>query len=211
MTNQNTNTSNVVIPSPNFKTAEFTIRGTSPYVQLKFSQKVKEMLKAAHEEGQKSKKGKKKEPRNFDEDYQNSIHYSTEGWVGMPAAGFRNATISACRTVNFKMTLAKLSVFFEADGYDRDDGTPLIKIEGKPEKVMHHVRNQTGVVDLRVRAMWREWTAKVRVKWDADQFNLTDVTNLLQRVGLQVGIGEGRPDSKLSCGMGWGLFDIVNT
>jgi hypothetical protein len=29
-------------------------------------------------------------------------------------------------------------------------------------------------------------------------------------VGRQVGIGEGRPDSRNSCGMGWGLFEIVN-
>jgi len=34
------------------------------------------------------------------------------------------------------------------------------------------------------------------------------LTNLLARAGLQVGIGEGRPDSKNSAGMGWGLFQI---
>jgi len=32
---------------------------------------------------------------------------------------------------------------------------------------------------------------------------------LLARVGMQVGIGEGRPDSKNSAGMGWGLFEVV--
>jgi hypothetical protein len=37
-----------------------------------------------------------------------------------------------------------------------------------------------------------------------------DVTNLINRVGLQVGIGEGRPDSKDSAGIGLGLFEIVN-
>lgn len=206
----NETSTSVVISPPNFQTAEFQIKGSAPYVQLKFSQKVKEQMKAAHEEGQKSKKGKKKEPRDFDVDYANAIHYSTDGWAGMPASGFRNAVISACRTVNFKMTVAKLSVFFEADGYDRDDGTPLIKITGEPERVIHHVRNATGVVDLRARAMWREWTAKLRIRWDADQFNVSDVTNLIMRVGKQVGIGEGRPDSKSSCGMGWGLFDLVN-
>lgn len=35
-----------------------------------------------------------------------------------------------------------------------------------------------------------------------------DVANLMNRVGAQVGIGEGRPDSKNSAGMGWGLFSI---
>jgi hypothetical protein len=70
------------------------------------------------------------------------------------------------------------------------------------------VRNETGVVDLRVRPMWREWEAVVRINFDADQFTLTDITNLLQRVGMQVGLGEGRPDSRKSAGLGWGTFQL---
>jgi hypothetical protein len=70
------------------------------------------------------------------------------------------------------------------------------------------VRNATGVADIRVRPMWREWGANVRVKYDADQFTIQDVTNLMQRVGMQVGIGEGRPDSRDSAGLGWGTFRL---
>jgi hypothetical protein len=47
------------------------------------------------------------------------------------------------------------------------------------------------------------------VVYDADQFTLEDVSNLLARAGMQVGIGEGRPDSKMSAGMGWGTFRIA--
>jgi len=58
--------------------------------------------------------------------------------------------------------------------------------------------------------MWDEgWEAQVRVRYDADQFTLEDLANLLARVGVQVGLGEGRPDSKSSAGMGWGTFMIV--
>jgi hypothetical protein len=46
------------------------------------------------------------------------------------------------------------------------------------------------------------------VRFDADQFTLRDIANLLLRAGMQVGVGEGRPDSKKSCGMGWGTFEI---
>jgi hypothetical protein len=74
--------------------------------------------------------------------------------------------------------------------------------------VIHHVRNATGVADLRVRGMWRKWSATLRVKYDHDMFSVEDVTNLLSRVGMQVGIGEGRPDGKQSAGMGWGTFSI---
>ena len=58
--------------------------------------------------------------------------------------------------------------------------------------------------------MFREgWEADVRIRYDGDQFTASDVVNLLARAGLQVGIGEGRPDSKKSTGMGWGLFEIA--
>ena len=116
--------------------------------------------------------------------------------------------VSACRLVGFKMTIAKLSVFIEADGIDRVDGVPLIRINGTPEPLRQHVRNATGVCDLRVRAMFKTWSATIRISYDADQFSQEDVANLMMRVGRQVGIGEGRPDSKASVGMGWGTFSI---
>jgi hypothetical protein len=56
--------------------------------------------------------------------------------------------------------------------------------------------------------MWREWHINLRVNYDEDQFTLTDVSNLLMRAGIQVGIGEGRHDSKSSTGLGFGSFKI---
>ena len=108
------------------------------------------------------------------------------------------------------MTLAKLAVSVIADGFDQVDGVPLVRItKGTPEYTEMPVRNETGVIDLRARPMWRPgWEAVVRIQFDEDQFSTEDVSNLMLRVGLQVGICEGRPDSKKSAGMGWGLFDL---
>ena len=106
------------------------------------------------------------------------------------------------------MTLAKLSLFVEGDGFDKVDAVPLIKIDGTPESHLMHARNATGVCDLRVRAKFWPWSAILNVSYDSDQFTATDVANLLLRVGAQVGIGEGRPDSKKSAGMGWGTFTL---
>ena len=196
-----------VISPPNFKFVQFKIEGSAPYVQLRFSEKVRnQLLEKMATEG---KAKKKKEPRVYEEEFLLAMYEGPKKERGIPAAAFRNAMISACRTVGFKMTIAKLSVFVEADFYDKNDGTPLIKIEGTPELVQHAVRNQTGVVDVRTRAMWRTWSAVIKIKYDADQFNHNDIANLLMRVGIQVGIGEGRPDGKESAGMGWGLFYIA--
>lgn len=198
----------LTITPPNIVVAEFEIEGTAPYMQLKFSEKVKKEMMAKQEAGSTAKSKKKHTKRDFKADYEASKHISEEGWVGIPAAAFRNACVSACRLVGFQMTKAKLSVFVESDGLDKEEGTPLVKIEGTPEMHIGHVRNATGVADLRARALWRKWSAVVRIKFDADQFTLTDITNLMARVGLQVGIGEGRHDSKSSNGMGFGTFKL---
>ncbi len=196
------------IKAPNIKRAKFKIKGTAPYVQLRFAEKAIKAMADKMMAGSASKKGKAREPRDFEDDFRQAQHISHDGWNGMPAAAFRAAMVSACRLVGFKMTIAKLSVFVHHDGLDRVDDTPLIKIIGKPEKLMMHTRNATGVCDLRVRAKFNPWKAEVPMSYDADQFSLQDVTNLMHRVGAQVGIGEGRPDSKNSTGMGWGTFEI---
>ncbi len=200
----------ITIKPPNFKTAEMAIVGTAPYVGNKFSHKALQEIHDIQIEGSTAKKGKKREPKDFQACYKNAKHVSTKGWVGIPAAAFRNAMISACRLCGFQMTKAKLSVFIEADGYDATEGTPLVEIKGKAEYFEAPVRLATGVVDIRARPIWREWGATVRIRFDGDQFTLNDVTNLLARAGMQVGIGEGRPDSKDGFGMGWGLFRIAS-
>ena len=135
-----------------------------------------------------------------------------EGWLGINASAFRNAAISACRVCGFKMTIAKLSLFIIADGYDRVDNLPLVRItKGEPIRHTMHARPKTGGVDIRVRPMWLEgWEAKLNMRWDADQFSADDVFNLMSRVGMQVGIGEGRYDSKESAGLGWGCFRVLS-
>ena len=199
----------VQIKPANIQQAVFKIKGTAPYVQARFSAKAMQAMKEKMLAGSTAKGKKVREARNFDDDFEQAKHVSEQGWVGIPASSFRQAIISACRLVGFRMTLAKLSVFVAADGFDRVDGIPLIKMQaGEPERTEMAVRNATGVADIRVRPMWREWAADVKVSYDADQFTLQDVTNLMQRVGMQVGIGEGRPDSRDSAGLGWGTFTL---
>lgn len=199
----------VQIKPPSFQTGIFHIRGIAPLVIHKFSQKAIQIIRDKQVEGSQSRKGKKRESKDFNALYEGAKHISREGWCGIPASAFRSAMISACRLVGFKMTLAKLSVFVEADGYDREEGTPLIRIvNGEPKPLEMAVRLATGVPDISIRPIWEEWGAVVRIRFDMDQFSLPDVTNLLMRVGMQVGICEGRPDSKSSAGMGWGMFEI---
>jgi hypothetical protein len=199
----------VIISPPRMQTAVLHIRGASPYVQHAFSQKAQQQMEETQRAGTQARSRKKREARDFEEGYRNAMHISAEGWVGIPAPAFRNAAIDTCRLVGFKMTHAKLTLFVEADGYDAKDGTPLVRIIGDPEIHKGWGRNANGGADLRWRPMWKKWEAFVTVRWDADQFSAGDVVNLFARAGLQVGVGEGRPSSPNSNGLGWGLWEIV--
>jgi hypothetical protein len=197
----------VVISAPKFNTMEIVLQGTAPLVVARFSKKAELMAKMA--EGSTAKSKKERLARDYDKEAEDARYRSAEGWEGVNAAAFRAGMISACRLVGFKMTLAKLSVFVEADGWDMQDGIPLVRVYGKSETFTAHTRNATGVVDVRSRPMYREWAVKLRVRFDADQFTAQDVYNLVARVGGQVGLCEGRPDSKSSAGCGFGTFEVV--
>lgn len=203
----------IVIAPPNIQTVAFFIRGTAPLVIHKFSQKAILQIRQKQEAGSVANKGKKRDAKDFDALFNGSRHTSDAGWDGIPAGAFRSAMISACRICGFKMTLAKMSIFIHADGFDATEGTPLVRILGDAaEKYESMVRIGMGgcTTDISVRAMYRNWGARLRVAFDADQFSEHDVANLLMRVGIQVGIGEGRPDSKNSAGMGWGVFELCD-
>ncbi len=200
----------LTIPQARMSMMAFLITGTAPLVMHAFRGKAEEEMRAKQEAGSRSKSRKVLRPKDFERQFEDAKHISTDGWLGIPAAGFRSAMISACKMVGFHMTRARLACFVEADGFDGATGDPLVKItRGEPRYFEKHVRLDNGNPDLRARPMWAPgWQAVVRVRWDEDQFSLTDVSNLLSRVGLQVGICEGRPDSKKSAGCGWGLFSV---
>ena len=198
-----------VLP-PDIRELQITIIGMAPLMICRFSEKAMHEMMAKQSAGSTAKKGRTRAARDFDADFNGARHVATEGWDGIHAAAFRNGMISACRLVGFKMTIAKMAVFIVPDGFDRVDGVPLVRIHGgEPVRRIMHTRNATGVIDLRARPAWDQWRCHLRISYDADQFTATDVVNLLSRVGAQVGVGEGRPDSRSSAGMGLGMFRLA--
>lgn len=200
----------IAIAAPDFQHIKLTIRGTAPLVINRFSQKAMLEMRETQEAGSTAKSKRKRDPKDFDALYESAKHVANEGWEGIHAAAFRNGAISACRAVGFKMTHAKLAFTVIADGFDRVDGAPLVRLtSGTAEQWVAPTRNQTGVIDLRSRPMYRQWSADLVIRYDSGMLTSSDVVNLISRVGMQVGIGEGRPDSKNSAGLGFGLFEIV--
>jgi hypothetical protein len=203
-------TSVVAITPPDFRHLAIEIRGIAPLVINRFSAKAMEMMKQTQEAGSTARSRKTRESKDFNQLFESAKHVSDDGWEGIHAAAFRNAAISACRACGFKMTHAKLAFSVMQDGFDRVDGAPLVRLtEGVAEQWIAPTRNATGVIDLRSRPMYRQWGTTLRIRYDAGMLTDADVVNLISRVGMQVGVGEGRPDSKNSAGLGFGLFEIV--
>jgi hypothetical protein len=200
-----------VIAPANIVRTTLKITGTAPFVQNKFSKKQRDKMMADMATPKAEKKGKAaRPPRDYDLDFTQAQHRAVAGWNGIPCPAIRAAMIDACRTVNMVMTRAKMSVFVIPDGFDAEDGTPLVRLASPrpPERTESLVRNDNGGADIRIRPMWREWSADVTLEFDADMITMESVANLLDRAGRQVGIGEGRPFSKNSVGQGWGTFTV---
>ena len=204
-------TSEITIKAPSLQTVEIEIEGISEYVQHRFPEKARRQMHEKHEAGDKAKSKNKRESRDFDADFHAATYHMEGGGYGIPCAAFRAAMISACRSAGFVMTRAKQGIVWtEPDGRSTPDGTALVRItKGEPEYFEMYAPNDNGSIDLRVRPRWAPgWTAVVRIKFDSDMIDAQSIANLLMRAGMQVGIGEGRNDSKNSCGQGWGFFQI---
>jgi len=207
-------TNRVTISKPDFGACQFVIKGSSPLVQNRFKGVTEEDLMLQQSSVTKIKGVHK--PRDFDAEWKDAMYYIErndtdiyKSRFGLHAAGLRNALIRACSTVGIEMTKARMSLFVVQDGIDELKGEPLVEVFGTPEKHVMRSVIAMGTTTLSCRAMFKEWEIRPTLRWDADQFDLQSVTNLLVRVGIQVGLGEGRNSSKKSSGLGWGCFDVV--
>jgi hypothetical protein len=96
-----------------------------------------------------------------------------------------------------------------AEGFEARDGSPMVRILGC--KAIHDTRpgrNDGGGIDMRNRPRYDGWHARLKIQYDADLLSAQDVLNLLARAGVSVGIGDGRPSSPNSNGLGFGTFEV---
>jgi hypothetical protein len=198
----------------NFKTVKFDVVGDDPMVMNRMGKKGREGLDAIATRSATEGKSQraKKVARDFDAEFKDAQHRSTEGWVGIAAMGVKHGMVNVCVISDFYKSRAKMLLFVEPDGYS-EYAVPLFRItKGTPKRYEDVGRVKSGGMMVNVRAMFAPgWEATVTIKYDADALSLDDVANLLNRAGQQCGIGEGRPSSRDSVGCGWGRYKIKGT
>ena len=151
-----------VIKAPNFKLFEAKIVGTACFVSNNFSEEARTQLaEGMANPVEKTQTKKKRDPKNFQKEYEGSLHQAHEDasgesatWYGIPATSFRAALIRACSLVGLEMTKAKMTINVLPDGFEKD-GKPLVRIsKGKPVKFEAYVRNSNGSPDIRSRGQF---------------------------------------------------------
>lgn len=195
------------IKAPNFQTVEVGIRGTAPLMVHKFSQKARHQIQAKQTAVDKVKTARA--PKDYAAEFNAARYISKQGWDGFYAGSIRNAMIRAASYGGgLSMTQAKGLVFITAEGFDHEDGTPLVRIVGKAAHDIRPARNDGGGVDIRNRPRYDVWRSVLKIRYDADLMSAQDVLNLLARAGESVGICDGRPGSPNSNGCGFGTFEV---
>lgn len=170
------------------------ITGTAPLIMSKFSEKAKRKMLDAQQ-------GRKhlKELRNPEDEYERSMYRYSDGGYGFPATGFKLATVSAARFYGKDVSMKGLLQFMFFTGEFSDvEGQQLVRIDGEPKMREDMVRlsGPSRSADLRYRAEFRDWSARLEVTYVTSSLSRESVLSLIDAGGMGVGVGEWRPERK---------------
>ena len=198
----------VSIIRPDLVLFTVTIRGITPLIEHKFSEKAKESIKAKQGHEAKGAKGK----RDPNAEYLAAC-YTLPGPAagqkgcryGIPVSQLKAACVGACRYIEgLPMTMARGAFQFIAD----EDGMFELKFKSM-RMVEHGVRINNGKsFDLRYRPEFTDWHCKAKILYNAGNISAEQIINLLSVAGFHCGIAELRPNSKSGPGYSYGQFEV---
>jgi len=173
-------------------TAIIEVVGTSPLIVHRWCEKQKQMM-LDKQQGRKAPK-QVKDPQA---EYESSMYRFPDGGHGFPTLGFKAASVSAAGRVfgkNVKMTELRVALSFLADGIAvGSGGEQITRITGEPIMREDMVRLGIGGADLRYRAQYVDWSARLLIQYLPNMLDLETVASIIDIGGVQ-GIGEWRPE-----------------
>lgn len=192
---------NVVIPKIETNIMEITVVGDSPLIEHAWSVKAKKMIL----DKQMKKATSGKEAKDPWMDFCESLYwltpmpeYPTEEDIanakfGFPACGFKAAAIDAGyqQGILAKKTTARGAFHIIGD---------MIEIEGTPTIREDMVRIGQGTADIRYRGEFKNWKAKLKIRYNPRVMSAEQIINLINIGGFANGLGEWRPSKDGSFG-----------
>jgi hypothetical protein len=191
----------IAIPAIDIRNATITLKGDSPLIVHKWSEKAKKMMldkqmKVATTKGHDAKdpfadfvdtiyflsgKPERATPEVFEEALSNGARF------GFPSVGVKASAVSAGFRAGVTKNLVSMNGAFHID-------EEYVEIKGVPQIREDMVRVGMGTADIRYRAEFPEWSTTFIVKYNAGVISLAQLCNLFNLGGFAVGIGEWRPE-----------------
>ncbi|MCI0531792.1 MAG: hypothetical protein L0Y74_07595, partial [candidate division Zixibacteria bacterium] len=183
------------------ETLEIEIKGLTPILTNKWSEKAKAMM-PGHPLGDKKVKTRMG-IRNPKEEADARI-YTLKGKPAMPAIAFKAAIVAACRFFEKpSMVETKLLIFVEGQGPDN-----LIPIKCKKVLKEMIARNSNGSAVLRYLWELQDWSAKLKVRFLPTSISTDSVVSLIDAAG-RCGVGDWRPSAPRSFTGTFGTWRVL--
>lgn len=204
----------IVIPKPNIQSIDIPIVGVTPLIVHAWSTKAVRMML----EKQMKMAKAPLEAKDPEADYQASRYVAdvnADGtpadWDGVPAPGFKAALVGACRAVDgLPMTLAKRMCYVMAEGRSTRQNVDLVRIRGEHRMRQDMVRLESGTADIRFRAEFPEWSAVLKVEFNAGVISGDQIVHLIELAGYSEGICEWRPSAPNSSTGNYGRWKLAD-
>ena len=190
----------IAIPKIEIDIVKFNVRGITPLIVSKFSEKAKQMML----DKQMKKASAGKEAKDPQKQYEESLYKFADGKrTGFPAVEFKAAMVRAGKQLGMVMTDLRGRFHVMAEEND------LVEIKGEPHIREDMVRLATGVADIRFRGEYSPgWEAEITIQYFKNAISKEQLAQLVVLAGFSCGIGEWRPERSNSGS--YGLFELVN-
>ena len=192
----------IIIPAINIQLFNIKIVGDSPLIVHAWDDKAKQMML----DKQMKKATKGKEVRNPFMEYVKSLYWLSEmpknptqedienAKFGFPTVAFKSAAVDA----GYQAGLTKNKTISRGAFHVLGD---MAEINGTPIMREDMVRIGMGTADLRYRAEFKQWSANLTIRYNANVMSIEQIINLFNVGGFACGIGEWRPSKDGSYGM----------
>lgn len=186
----------------NLQSLKLTLKAMdgSTLLMNKYSDKERELM-TKKQTGQTTEK---KKIRNLDEEVEAKKHYTSDGKIGFPAAGFKAAFVEAAPYMEGMDK--KLASSIQIMG-------GVIPLKFKKEQVNKAVTIDSGSTKA-PRETWRpeyvEWSCELMIQFNSSQITARQIVELAKLAGFHIGVGAWRPYTKKSNGGNHGMFTVTS-
>lgn len=178
----------------NWKTVEIRIRGITDLLMER-----DDGTCAEYYDKKKGQKVVKEDTRLEEEKVEGKIHHTDGDRVGFPSSGFstgmRKVAYSESNDSSMSMRVKEAIRFLE----------PMVPIEYEEMVINNEIGTRGRSPAKIMRPQFKNWTAVLKIRYDADLISLEQIVNLINKTGVRRGIGGWRPEK----GGEYGQYEVV--